>query len=101
MGGVGRGKRSLSPSSSLSPTWGFIYPHGCLLPREDSAAWSPISKALRGSPPSPKLADTSGRSPEKMPPKEPGPLGLTPPPPQVTQPSSETRKEGGGLALPG
>ena len=71
------------------------------LPREDSAPWSPISKALRGSPPSPVLAGALGRSPGKMPPKEPGSLGLTPPPPRATQPSSETRKEGAGLVLPG
>lgn len=64
-------------------------------------AWSPISKALGGSPPSPVLAGALGRSPGKMPPKEPGSLGLTSPPPRATQPSSETRKEGAGLVLPG
>lgn len=94
MGGTGRG--SLSPSSCLPPTRGSIQPHACPSPREDSVGWSPTPKALRGSPPSPKLGDALGRSPWKMPPKKPGPLGLTPPPLQAAQPSLERegRKEG-------
>lgn len=99
-GGGGRAvsRVSLSPSASLPPTWGSCAPP-CLPPAQKRfCGLEPYPKSPLGLSSLPKVGRCPGEKlpPQKGPPKEPGPLGLTPPPLQAAQPSSERegRREG-------